>query len=69
MLCIFTEYYFCYMGLHSLGMAAIATLSVMIYTYIVVGNPKRTGTARMPAWEFNEGMWTGLVYFRLLCSL
>ena len=42
-------------------------LSVMLHT--VVGNLKRTGTARMSTWEFNVRMWTGLVYFRLLCNL
>jgi hypothetical protein len=67
MLCIFTEYYFCYMGRHSSGMDMMTTLSVMLYT--VVGNLKRTGRARMSAWEFNVRMWTGLVYVRLLCNL
>jgi hypothetical protein len=67
MLCIFTEYCFCYMGRHSLGMDAMTTLSVMLY--IVVGNLKRKGTARMSAWEFNVRMWTGLVYVRFLRNL
>ena len=67
MLSVFTEYYFCYMGRHSLGMDAMTTLSVMLY--IVVGNLKRTGTASMSAWESNVRMWTGLVYVRLLCHL
>ena len=49
MLCIFTEYYLCYMGRYSLGMDAMTTLSVMLHT--VFENFKRTGTALMSAWN------------------
>jgi len=55
------------MSRHSLGMDTMTTLSVMLY--IVVGNLKQTGTARISAWEFNVRMWTVLVYIRLLGNL
>jgi len=48
-------------------MDTMTTLSVMLY--IVVGNLKQTGTARISAWEFNVRMWTVLVYIRLLGNL